>query len=471
MDVDHERDEPLSPVDTACLRIEDRTSLIVNAGVMLLAEPPEFERVHELLSRQFLRFRRFRQRVLSGGLPLGLPHWEDDPLFDLKLHLHRVALPLPGDDRALRAMLSDLISTPLDHAKPLWQVHLIENYGPGCVVLFRLHHCLADGMALLQVLRAITARSPGGPSQEGSVSEQLKGSEDRASEGSLLRSKAEAVLSETEALLHRAITALFHPAQGRELAAAAADAATTLGRLLLMGHDSPTVFKGPLGISKQVAWSAPVPVNDLKAAAHALPATVLELLLCAVTGALRRYLVRRGDDVCDVTLRVSIPVNLRPRGSGQGLGNRFSLNLLALPVDRGDLRERLEVLRHRLRSINDSHETELLFGLMNLYGLIPSELGNLLIGLLSKSVTSVLSTVPGPARQVYFAGKPVERMFFWVPQSGRLGLGLSILTYRGDATLGVVSDAGLVPDPEAIVEGFHTELDAILTARQRPPLR
>jgi hypothetical protein len=253
MDVDHARDEPLSPVDTACLRIEDRTSLIVNAGVMVLAERPDFEHVYGLLSRHFLRFRRFRQRVVSAGLPLGLPHWEDDPLLDLKIHLHRVGLPLPGDDRALREMLSDLISTPLDHTKPLWQVHVIENYGVGCVVLFRLHHCLADGMALLQVLRAITARSAEGPSNERAVVNPLEGTEAHDGEGSTLRSKAETVLSKTEALLHQAITALFHPAQGRELAAAASEAATTLGRLLLIGHDSPTVFKGSLGIRKQLA--------------------------------------------------------------------------------------------------------------------------------------------------------------------------------------------------------------------------
>jgi WS/DGAT/MGAT family acyltransferase len=412
MDVDHKRDDSLSPVDAACLRIEDRTSLIVNAGVMVLAEPPEFERVHDLLSR--------------------------------------------------REMLSDLISTPLDNAKPLWQVHVIENHSAGCVVLFRLHHCLADGMALLQVLRAITTRSPEVPLTEGGLGEQLECDDDRRGESSSLRLKADAVLSETEALLHRAITALFHPPKGHDLAGAASDATAVLSRLLLMGPDSPTVFKGPLGVPKRVAWSAPIPVSDLKATARSFSAALLELLLCAVSGALRRYLLRRGDDVCDMTLRVSIPVNLRSHGSSQVLGNRFSLNLLALPVDRGDPQERLAVLRHRLRSVKESHETELLFGLMNLFGLMPSELCNSLIGLLNRSVTAVLSSVPGPARRVYFAGKPVERMFFWVPQSGRLGLGLSILTYRGHATLGVASDAGLVPDPESIVEEFQAELGELM---------
>jgi WS/DGAT/MGAT family acyltransferase len=461
MDADHTRDEPLSPIDTACLQIEDRTSLIVNAGVMVFAEPLQFELVQEVFAQHFLPFHRFRQRVVRSDLPLRLPHWKDDPLFNLRSHLHRIAVPSPGDDRALRELMSDLVSTPLDQAMPLWQVHLIENYRSGCAILFRLHHSLADGMALLHVLRAITTRGPECPRRKRDLDE-IRGSDDRDSPTS--RSAADELLSEAETLLHQGITALFHPSASRELAGTAADAATTLGKLLLLGNDSPTPFKGTLGVNKRVTWSAPIPVRDLRATAHALAAGVIEVLLCAVTGALRRYLLRRGEDVCDISLRVTIPVNMRHGRPGSGLGNRFGLSILALPVDRGDPLERLDVLRHRLRSLKGSREPEIIFSLMYLYGLIPAEFGNLLINLLSKSVTAVLSSLPGPARRVYFAGKPVERMFFWVPQSGRLGLGLSILTYGGQATLGVACDASLVPDPETIVQEFQSELELLAQA-------
>ena len=106
------------------------------------------------------------------------------------------------------------------------------------------------------------------------------------------------MLSETEAILHQGIRAPFHPSVGRELAGAASDAATTLGKLLLLGHDSPTVFKGPLGVRKQVAWSAPIPVRELKAIGRALGATINEVLLCAVTGALRSYLQTAAVMMC-----------------------------------------------------------------------------------------------------------------------------------------------------------------------------
>ena len=458
MEVDRTRDEPLSPVDTACLRIEDRTCLIVNAGAMVFAEPLDFERVKEVLGQRFLGFHRFCQRVVWPELPLGTPHWEDDSLFDLGSHLHRIALPAPGDDRVLAEVLSDLMSTPLDRAIPLWQVHLIENYGDGCVLLFRLHHCLADGMALLRVLRAITDRDPETPRTVPAPARRPPRDEDRLrAVVQLLTAGVHSLLGGTEVMLHKAAEALLHPDQGRDLAQTAAGAATTLGRLLLMEPDSATVFKGPLGVAKRVAWSAPLVIRDVKAVGRCFGASVNEVLLTTVTGALRCYLQHRGEPVSGVHLRASIPVNLRHDESSPGLGNRFSLNLLALPVDRGDPVERLDVLRQRLRDLKGSSEAEVIVGLMNLYGLAPTEVDNLVIHLLGNKVTAVLSSVPGPPRLTYFAGQPIRRMIFWVPQSGRLGLGLSLLTYQGSVTLGVVSDAGLVPDPGAIVQGFQDE--------------
>ena len=241
MEAGRTSDELLSLVDTACLRIEDRTCLIVNAGAMVFAEPLDFERVKEALGQRFLGFHRFCQRVVWPELPLGTPHWEDDSLFDLGSHLHRIALPAPGDDRALEEVLSDLTSTPLDRAIPLWQVHLIENYGDGCVLLFRLHHCLADGMALLRVLRAITDRDPETPRTVPAPARRPPRDEDRLQAVvQLLTAGVHSLLGGTEVMLHKGAEALLHPDQGRDLARTAAGAATTLGRLLLLEPDSAT---------------------------------------------------------------------------------------------------------------------------------------------------------------------------------------------------------------------------------------
>jgi len=392
-----------------------------------------------------------------------MPHWEDDPLFDLRSHLHRIALPAPGDDQALQEVLSHLISTPLDRARPLWEIHLIENYGNGCVLLFRLHHCLADGMALLHVLRSMTGGSPETHRTAPAPSRRPpQGESRRTTDVNPLIAKGLILYSEMLWLLYRGLTNLFDPSQGRNPGGAASDAATTLRKLLIMGQDSPTVFKGPLGVSKQVTWSDRVPLGEIRAIARLFGGSVNEVLLSAVTGSLRRYLLRRGESVSDVTLHASIPVNMRRRRSADGLGNRFGLNLLALPIDRDDPVERVTILRQRLKDLKESAEADMALSLMNLYGIAPEEISSPVIDLVRKKVTAVVSVVPGPPNAIDFAGKPIDRMIFWVPQSGRLGLGLSLLTYKGSVTLGVVTDAGLVPDPESIVRAFRDELERLI---------
>ena len=315
-DVDHTHDEPLSPLAAACLRIEDRTSLIVNAGAMVFAEPLNFERVKEDLSRRFLCFHRFRQRVVWPEFPPGTPRWEDDPLFDLRSHLHRIALPAPCDGQALQEVLSHLISTPLDRARPLWEIHLIENYGSGCVLLFRLHHCLADGMAMLHVLRSMTDRSPDAhrtaPAPAG---RPPQGESLRTRDVNPLIAKGLVLYSEVMWLLFKGLTNLFHANHSRNRGGAASDAATTLRKLLVMEEDSPTVFKGPLGVSKQVAWSDPIALREIKATGRFFGGSVNAVFLSAVTGALRRYLQQRGEPVSDLTLHASVPVN-SPWGNG-----------------------------------------------------------------------------------------------------------------------------------------------------------
>jgi WS/DGAT/MGAT family acyltransferase len=443
---------PLSLVDAACLRIEDRTSLVVNAGALLFDEPLDFARVKEALEQRLLGFPRFRQRLVFPKLPLALPHWED-ALFDLRAHLHRLALPGLGDDRALREVLSDLISAPLDLALPPWQAHLIEGHGNGCVLLWRLHHCLADGMAIVRVLRSITGGRPPAPPT--------------ASDGRAPAALAPSLLAEAEALLHRGAELLLHPGQSPVLAGAS-EAATTLARLLLMPPDAPTPFKGPVGVVKQVAWSAALPEGEIKALGRALRASAHEVLLAAVTGALRRYLQQRGQPVPDGSLRVAIPVNLG-HGAARELGNRFSMTFLALPIGHGDPAERLALIKERLRALQGSREAEVMFGAMQAYGLAPAEVGNLLVRLLGSKVTAVFSTVPGPPKALSFAGTPVRRLLFWAPQTAHLGLSLSAMTYAGSLTLGVAADAGLVPDPEGIVAGLEEEIEELKALALRPP--
>ena len=140
--------EPFSNVDAAWLHMDEPTNMAMVSGVLTFDAPLDLQRLKDTLTYRLVPIKRFRQRVKELSLPLTLPRWEPDPTFDLNSHLHRIALPAPCDEVALQELAGDLMSTPLDFTKPLWQMHLVENYRSGSALIVRLHHCMADGRAI-----------------------------------------------------------------------------------------------------------------------------------------------------------------------------------------------------------------------------------------------------------------------------------------------------------------------------------
>jgi WS/DGAT/MGAT family acyltransferase len=230
--------------------------------------------------------------------------------------------------------------------------------------------------------------------------------------------------------------------------------------------DPPTVFKGPLGIPKRVAWSEPIAVADVKEVGAALQGTVNDVLLSAMTGGLRRYLGRKGKRVDGVSFRAAMPVNLRSLDDMADLGNRFGLIFLSLPVGIADPVERLAELHRRSAALKRSAEPIVVYAILKLLGVVPLAVQRLVVGIFASKTTAVMTNVPGPRQELALAGRPIREIFFWVPQSGRVGLGISIFSYAGHVRLGLASDTGLIPDPELIVEGFHEEFEE-LRARAR----
>ncbi|HEX9370006.1 MAG TPA: wax ester/triacylglycerol synthase domain-containing protein, partial [Roseiflexaceae bacterium] len=199
------RSELLSPMDQAWLRMEDPTNLMMVTGVLTFDRPLSFERLRATLEHRLIgRFDRFRKRVVVAN---GMARWETDPNFTLSAHLHRIALPAPGDQGALQELISDLMSTPLDFTKPPWQYHLIENYGAGCVVLERLHHCIADGIALIHVLLSMTDDSPDAPWP--AADDQQRAA--RSARGPI--AAVNATVRSAEKLFSEGVEALFQPAR------------------------------------------------------------------------------------------------------------------------------------------------------------------------------------------------------------------------------------------------------------------
>ena len=180
--------------------------------------------------------------------------------------------------------------------------------------------------------------------------------------------------------------------------------------------------------------------------------------MSATAGALRRYLRARGDPVAGLEIRAAVPVNLRPLEEAHKLGNRFGLVLAPLPVGIADPRRRLLETKRRMDEVKASMQPVVAFGLLKALGLAPSRLQSVALDFFGAKSSLVLTNVPGPRQRLYLAGRRLERVMFWVPQSGRLGLGVSILSYAGEVMVGVASDAGLIPDPQRLVAGFEAEL-------------
>ncbi|MEO7743039.1 MAG: wax ester/triacylglycerol synthase family O-acyltransferase [Usitatibacter sp.] len=458
--------EKISGVDTAWLRMEQPTNLMMIVGVMMFDRRVRVADLKRVLEARWLGFRRFRQKAVQDA---GGAWWEEDAGFDLRAHVIGVDLPGKAGKEELEALVSELASTPLDFDRPLWQFHLVRNYTSGSALITRIHHCYADGVALVQVVLSLTHATAEGslalPPEEIQVP--------AADEGDFLAAILKPV---TGALANAASIGRGILEQGRGLASnplAAADAlqevarkgvgfAGEVAKLALMGRDAPTRFKGTLGTRKRVAWADPLPLEEVKIAGKALGCSINDVLLSMAAGALRDYLQEKGDPVQGVEIRAIVPVNLRPPGEVMSLGNRFGLVFLDLPIGIEHPLERLYEVRRRMRALKGSYQPVIALGLLSAVGHGPRSLQEQVTHLLGNNASAVMTNVPGPQHPLYLAGRRIAELDFWVPQSGGIGMGVSILSYDGRIQFGVITDAGLVPDPDTIAGRFGQEFDKLM---------
>lgn len=464
--------EPLSNVDAAWLRMEHPTNLMMISGIMTFDKPIDMDHLKAVFQHRFVdKYVRFRQRVVQPRLSFKAAYWEVDPNFDLNAHIHRIALPAPGDKAALQELASDLTSTPLDFARPLWQMHYIENYEGGCALLVRLHHCIADGMALVGVLLSLTdfsADSPWPkPATEETAESDNEGLLGRAwntitKPASTAVNVAKQAAGLTGKLVQEGRDTITNPSRLLELIGQGRDFSLSAARLVLRLPDPPTMFKGQLGVSKKVCWIRPLPLDDIKAIKNVTGGTVNDVLVSILTGALRRYLLSQNQRVEGIEFRAAIPVNLRSAAEMETMGNKFGLVFLTLPISIADSVERLHVVRERMAILKNSPEAVVAFGILNALGMTPTEIQSEFVKLMGAKATAVLTNVPGPRFPLYLAGQRIRSMMVWVPQSGRLSLGLSIISYANKVFVGICADANLIPDSTSITDFFIEEYQEMM---------
>ena len=455
---------PMSPVDAAWYHIDGPMNLGMITSVLLFKSPLDFERVKGIYRERIRRYPRFSQRVVERGIAFGTPHWEDMPHFDIAQHVHHIALPAPGDQAALIGLFNDLASTPLDREQPLWQVTVVDGVDGGSALVTRLHHCIGDGTALMAFAQHLFDSAPDSPPAPATTAPAS------APKGVLVNALAPVARTARRLLAAAGDTfdAVIHPRHSLETALTVLAGAGMLAKELLKWPDPVSPLKGDFGMRKHVAWSRPVAIADVKEIGAPSGAKVNDVLVAGMTGALRHYLKQRGVDVNDTTVRAMVPVDLRAPERAHELGNEFGLVVLDLAVASGDAMKRLALTKTRMDALKRSPEPVAMYALFNIFGRGPKAIEDLANRIFGSKASVVMTNVSGPRTPLYLAGVAVDRMLFWVPHPGRdLGMGISILSYRGAATLAVVADARLVPDPEAITDRFHVEFQSMLKRVRR----
>ena len=465
--------ERMSKVDTAWLRMDSDSNLMMINGVWTLSPGITWQALCERVEQRLLQYPRFHQRVIEDAAGAT---WVEDRHFDIAAHVLREKLPRRKGhsmQRALQDRVGELAMQPLDPRRPLWQMHLIEDFvgddgQPGSALIVRIHHCIADGIALISVTMSLVDGGAEPPRRKPrSESDAAATAEDWIADMLIkpftgLTVKALDLAGDSAA---RSLQMLGDPektmqhglAGTMDMARVAYQLVSDAAALALMPDDSPTRLKGPPGRCKRVAWCPPIPLEEVKAIGKALNCSINDVLLSCVAGAIGGYLRSQGDDPTGQEIRAMIPVNLRPMEEAWKLGNHFGLVPLVLPIGMANPIERVYEVRERMNALKGSTQPILAFAMLAVAGLMIKPAQDALLNLFGRKTTAVMTNVPGPKEQLTMCGAKVTQCMFWVPQSGDIGLGVSILSYGGGVQFGVIPDPVLCPEPQQIIDAFAPE--------------
>lgn len=430
----------MSPADAVWYLGESPANPMTISSILWFDRVPDIDRLRDLFTERVLpRHPVFRERIVPSRLPGLLPSWEEYGDFDLDEHFEVHELPAPGDHETLERICSQQRSEPLDRSRPLWKVDLYTGYrGEGCGLHTRIHHSIGDGLALMALLLGMADEfAPGAV--------PVADDPDHAPLGLELLQRAEdAVAGATRAALHpgelvrTAVGVVQSIAWGvRLLAPAMAERTDLLGR--------------PSG-RKRMAWDpVGLPLAAVKATGRQVDATVNDVLLALLSGALHRYLVERGELVEDVL--VMVPVNLRDPGAPlpRHLGNRIGLLPVRLPVGMDTPAARLEAVHDRLATLKGSPAPAVSRVLLAGTSLLTPPVEQAIHRLNQIRSTGVVTNVPGPQVPLHLAGARIAGTVGWGGMTGHLNLSAAFISCSGRVFSGIVTDEAITPDPDRIL--------------------
>lgn len=450
---------PLSRVDRAFLNMERTSNPMVIVALIVLGAPLQRARLRERIAERFATYRRFRCVPVDG---LAQAVWQHLYSFNVDDHVLSAALPRPGGQHELEALVGELASEPLPAGRPLWSFHLVEHFGRGSAIIARIHHCYADGIALVRVLLNLTDDRRSLVRRDAA-----RRSDPTAAAAESVGAPTAVWLTETlghsrrlaEAGLHLAL----HPTAAASAAGQASTLASELAHIALLPDDPPTHLRGPLSGIRRVAWGKSLLLEEVKTIGRVLGCTVNDVLIATLAGALGQHLQSLGDSINGLTLRAAVPVDLRAaEGDDDPLGNRFGLVFVELPVGVRHPLERLYGVQTAMRTLKGSEQALLTYGLLTAVGSLPRPVEDVVMDLFSAKASLVASNLRGPRTALSIHGAPLRQVLFWVPQSGSIGIGVSMLSYHGRVHFGVMADRQILPHPAELIARIKSAFEQLV---------
>jgi diacylglycerol O-acyltransferase / wax synthase len=452
--------ERLSTLDASFLTFEDRDAHMHTGSVSFLDATPfqlqdgglNFVLIERCAMQILQLYPRLRQKVWwpAGGPPV----WIDDATFDPSFHFRHVRLPSPGTARELKTLIGNILSTGLDTARPLWEAWIIEGVeGNRFGLVWKLHHCLADGVSVRDILMSYLRYEPWSeaPPELPQFTARPAPSVGRLHLDLALRRLEKS--REASARVQELLT-------GGSLASSLSDAAAALVQVgaNLIGEVAPTPFNGTIGAHRRFDWTS-CELSTLQEIRKESGAKINDVVLASVCGAVRRFLLDKQLPVDDIPFKVMVPVSMRPQnGAADPGGNRVSNLTIPLPLFETDPRRRLQTIVETTTRAKASGESWMGDALLQVLDWAGIQAPPLVARFASQHMPAnlVVTNIPGPQRRQFLLRSELDTSFPVVPLAKNQGLGIALYSYNGVMHWGFNADRDLLPD----LERFTTAIDA-----------
>lgn len=391
---------------------------MVIAALLFFDQRLPLEELEERVRRKLLANRRFQQHVAEPRHGWGRPRWQQDAPFDIRRHLGNLAGPGPVPEPWVADLVSDRINAPLAPGSSPWSLELLDMGAQRSALLVRVHHSIADGLALVSVLQDVADERP--PSPTHAVPLPARGKRGRP---------VRRILGEIGGLLH----------------------------VLTLRSDAVTSLRGPLGGTKRVAWSRAIPLEPIRSIARGRGYRVTDILLGGASATLERHLRLQGESAGE--LRALLPI--AGESLPHALGNHYASVFVDLPISGGDALARAETVAPRLARLRSRGEPAVARGLVALAGAAWPALQRRAVRWWSGCASLVVSSLAGPREALHIAGHRLQSAVVWAPTPASLGLSLTLFGYCGGLRLGVLADTAVIDRPQELVDGFEEAMAEI----------